>query len=286
MKISAGEVADQQLTSGRVAARRWGSPEAPLLISIPGLSQDERSYGYLGARLGSSTRQVLAVAPRGRGRSETTAPGTYGWPAHARDVQEIATRLGQERFDVMGWSFGGFVGMQLAQLAPARVRRLVLIDVVGRPEPASLGPIVAGLERLGSVYREPAEYIDRVLSSGAVSGCQGEWRDYLQEDLVPREGGFTTRTNREAVLEDAAFGANQDPYGLWPGLRMPVLLIRAARPIMPGLGFVVPEQDRDRFSTEVPLARVVDVDTNHYCVGMVEETAQAVEAFLSESLAP
>ena len=116
---------------------------------------------------------------------------------------EIATRLGQERFDVMGWSFGGFVGMQLAELAPERVRRVVLIDVAGRPDPASLGPIAAGLERLGSVYREPAEYIERTLSSGAMSGCLEEWREYLQEDVVPTEGGLPLAILRTVRLPRA-----------------------------------------------------------------------------------
>jgi pimeloyl-ACP methyl ester carboxylesterase len=265
-----------------VSARRWGSPDAPLLLGVPGLSQDERSFEYLGSRLGSARRQVVAISPRGRGASETTEAGSYGWPSHARDVAEIATLLGQPTFDVMGWSFGAFVSLQLAADAPGQLRRAVLLDALGRPEPSSLGPIIAGLERLNAVFGSVDEYTARVLSAGVVDGCRDAWESYLSEDLVRGPDGFRTRTNSEAVIADAQYGASHDPYPLWSALLMPVLLVRAARPILPGLGFLVSEADRDRFRAEVRLGQVVEVDANHYCVGYVEETARAVERFLDE----
>lgn len=267
--------------SGRIAARRWGRPDAPLVLCVPGLSQDARSYDFLGSRLGGDDRQVVAVSPRGRGESDSTGAGTYGWEAHARDVVEVAASLGHERFDLIGWSFGGLVGLQLASLAPDRLRRLVLIDVAGRPDPSSLGPVVAGLERLGATFAANDDYVERVLAGGAMAGCEAQWRAYLTEDLVATEGGFTTRTNREAVLEDATFGATHDPYALWPALSMPVLLLRAAHEILPGLGHIVPEQDRGRFLSEVVGARVVDIPANHFCIGMIPEAAAAIEAFLA-----
>jgi pimeloyl-ACP methyl ester carboxylesterase len=172
--------------------------------------------------------------------------------------------------------------MQLAAQSPGLIRRAVLIDAVGRPEPSSLQPILAGLERLGQVFSSVEEYTERVLSGGAMVGCEDAWRSYLAGDLVATPGGFRTRTDREAVLEDAAYGGGHDPYELWPALVMPVQLVRAARPILPGLGFVVSEADRDRFAREVSLSQVVEVDANHYCVGMVEQTASAIQRFLDE----
>ena len=271
-----------ELTSGRISALRWGAPDAPLLICMPGLSQDARSFDQLGSRLGSDQRQVVAISPRGRGESQRTPPGTYGWPAHARDVAGVASLLGRRECDVAGWSLGAFVTMQLAAQSPGLIRRAVLIDAVGRPEPSSLQPILAGLERLGQVFSSVEEYTERVLSGGAMVGCEDAWRRYLAGDLVATPGGFRTRTDREAVLEDAAYGGGHDPYELWPALVMPVQLIRAARPILPGLGFVVSEADRDRFAREVSLSQVVEVDANHYCVGMVEQTASAIQRFLDE----
>ena len=262
---------------GRVSTTAWGDDDAPLVVCVPGLSQDERSFAALGPRLAGTGHHVVAVSPRGRGGSDVTAPGTYGWPHHAADVAALATVLGADAFDVVGWSFGAFVGMTLANEHPDRVRRLVLLDAVGRPDPSALGPIVAGLERLGAVYDSPEEYRAIATSSGGMSGCAEAWDGYLAGDLVAVGSGYSTRTDKDAVLEDSTYGATHDPYELWPALTMPTLLVRAAQPVLPGLGWIVTEQDRDRFPTVAPGGRVAEVDANHYCVGMVTETADLLE---------
>jgi pimeloyl-ACP methyl ester carboxylesterase len=273
-----------ELSSGLVTAQRWGDPAGRLVVCVPGLSQDERSYDDLGPRLADAGagagRHVVAIAPRGRGRSQVTPAGTYGWPAHAADVAEIATQLGADTFDYVGWSFGGFLGMQVAADHPGRIRRLVLLDALGRPEPSAIGPIVAGLERLGAVYAKPADYFDTVAGSGVIDGDPEAWREYLEGDMVEAPGGYTTRTDKDAVLEDTAHGATRDPYELWRSLTMPTLLVRAALPILPALGFVVTEADRDRFLATVPDAKVIEVDTNHYSLGRAAGTAAAIKEFL------
>ena len=252
------------------------------MICIPGLSQDARSFEYLGSRLGSPLRQVVAISPRGRGESVTTPAGTYGWLAHARDAAEAATLLERPTFDAVGWSMGAFVTLQLAAAAPGRIRRAVLLDAIGRPEPESVPPILNGLQRLGASYGSVEEYTARVLSAGTMAACREAWEGYLAADLMETPEGLKTRTSSEAVMEDARYGADQDPYGFWSSLTMPVLLVRAGRPILPGLGFVVSEADRDRFRSEVRLSQVVEVDTNHHCLGMAADTAQAVARFLDE----
>lgn len=264
-----------------ISAKHWGAQGDPLVVCVPGLSQDARSYDILGPRLADAGgRHAVAVSPRGRGPSEITAPGTYGWPAHAADVAALATELDAPTFDYVGWSFGAFVGMQLAIDFPGRIRRLVLIDAIGRPDLSALGPIMAGLERLGVTYAQKEDYVDTVVGSGVFDGDPDAWREYLEGDLVAIDGGFTTRTNKDAVLEDAAHGGSRDPYELWNALTMPTLLVRAAKPILPGLGYVVTEADRDRFVATLPDARVAEIDTNHYSVGRSTEAIDAIKAFL------
>jgi hypothetical protein len=66
---------------------------------------------------------------------------------------------------------------------------------------------------------------------------------------------------------------------------MPALLVRAARPLVPGGPFVVSDEDRDAFARQVPEATVVEIDANHY--GMVTHpgTADAILGFLTGELA-
>ena len=279
--ISTGAAVEFRTSRGRVTGLRHGAATGQLLLAVPGLSQDARSFDALAQHIASDTRQVVAISPRGRGESEVTPLGTYGWENHAHDLAEIATQLGQKTFDLMGWSFGGLVAMKAASLFGNRIRRIVLIDVVGRPDATALGPVVKGLERLGATFPTRDAYVDLVLSSGVAAGFEDVWRPYLTDDLVPTSNGFTTRTNKEAVIEDAVYGSNQDPYALWPSLTMPVLLVRARREILPGMGHIVSEEDGKRFPAEVESAKVVNVDVNHYNAGYHPDAVHAIKDFLS-----
>src|SRR3954467_3934581 len=99
------EERDVVLGTGRLYARRWGPDAgAPPVVCIPGLSANARSFDRIGEALAAAGRHVLALDLRGRGRSEVTAPGTYGWDAHARDVLDAARSLGAERADLVGHS--------------------------------------------------------------------------------------------------------------------------------------------------------------------------------------
>jgi|GEM_PF-6678226 len=48
----------------------------------------------LAERLAGDTLQLVAIDLRGRGRSEVTGPGSYGWRNHARDVLGVADAVG------------------------------------------------------------------------------------------------------------------------------------------------------------------------------------------------
>lgn len=272
--------AEIEISSGRLSILRFGPAKGPLVICVPGLSQDERSLEVLGRGIATARRRVVAVSLRGRGRSDATGSGTYGLPAHARDLLELATMLGAPQFDLVGWSMGGLVGMQLAVTEASRLKRLVLLDIAGKPEPKAIDVIAAGIQRLGAVYASPEAYLARVMSSGIVDTCRDVWADYLAGDLVAVEGGFTSRTSREAVIEDATFNSRIDPYVLWKSLSMPVLLLRATVPITRNGGFLVTPADAARFSTEVAAGQVVEVPANHYCMACAGPSVLATREFL------
>ena len=149
---------DLPLSSGRVRALRAGPEGGAPVMCVPGLSANARSFDAISATLARRGRQVVALDLRGRGHSPATAPGSHGWLHHAEDVLQAAARLGFAGFDLIGHSMGAFVSMQAAALAPALIRRLVLIDAAGVPEPAAIPPILASVQRLGVVYPSTEEY--------------------------------------------------------------------------------------------------------------------------------
>jgi pimeloyl-ACP methyl ester carboxylesterase len=277
--LATGSEFDLELPSGRLHAQRFGAPEAPLALCIPGLSANLKSFDFICERIAGDRLQAVALDLRGRGNSEVTGAGTYGWANHARDAFAAADALGAKRFSIIGHSMGGAVAMAAAAQDAARLERIVLIDFCGAPDPASLGPISVSVSRLGTVYPSTEFYLEAVKKLGLIEPWSGYWERYFRYELEPVEGGVRSRTNREAVLEDFAYGGTQVADKLWSTLTTPVLLLRATREIMPGMGYIVSDADRDRFPHEVPTASVVDVDANHYTVVTSDESVAATRGF-------
>ena len=270
---------DFRLPSGLVHAEARGPAGAPVVLAVPGLSANLRGFDFLAERLAPSWRFV-ALDLRGRGRSEATPPGTYGWPSHARDVVGVADALGADGFVVIGQSMGAAVAMQVAAQSPARLRAAVLIDACGRPDPGTAAPIRAAVERLGAVYPSLDGYLELVQRLGTIRPWSPYWERYFRYELADAPGGVRGRSDRDAVLEDADYGERHDPRGLWPWLTAPVLLARATQPLLGDAGFIVPEAERDAFLAAVPSATLVEVDANHYGINTHPATAEAIASFL------
>jgi 3-oxoadipate enol-lactonase len=271
---------DLDLPSGRLHAQRFGPSDAPLALCVPGLSANMKEFDFLGERIAGDALQVVALDLRGRGQSDVTPPGSYGWPSHARDVFAAADALEAGTFNLIGHSMGGLVAMAAAEQNAERLERVVLIDIAGAPDESSLGPIAMSVNRLGSVYSSTEFYVEAVKKLGLIDPWSEYWDRYFTYELEPVDGGVRARSNKEAVLEDSAYGSTHDIYPYWAALTMPVLLVYAKREIMPGLGRIVRNADRERFVRDVAGSTVVDVDANHYTVVTVEETVAAIRGFL------
>jgi len=275
----AGREIDFQVGGGRLHAIERGPADGDLVLCLPGLTANARGFDLIGDRLAGAGRRVVALDLRGRGRSEVTPAGSYGWDAHARDVLDVAAQTGARRVGVIGWSMGAFVAMQAARLAPGTLTRVVLIDACGRP-PADAMPLIRrAVDRLGASYPSAEDYLARLRTLGTITPWHPLWDDYFRYELVPTAGGVRARTSAEAVLEDLAYGDAHDPRELWPALDMPVLLLRAARPLVPDGPWIVPPEDRDAFAREVPRTAVAEIDANHYGIATHPATPEAIARF-------
>jgi pimeloyl-ACP methyl ester carboxylesterase len=280
---------DFALPQGRLHGRITGSEHGPLALLVPGLTANLISMERIARALADAGWRALAVDLRGRGHSETTPPGTYGWERHARDLLDLADRMRVARFAVVGWSMGAFVAQQVAVLAPERVSHLALIDAAGPPAPEAMAPVMAAVERLRDVYPSADAYVERVRSIGTLTPWEEIWERYLRYELVEVQGGVRSLTSHDAVLEDVGWGSDHDPAAFWPQLRGPVLLVRATLPFLPSLprAFVVPAEAVPGFLAQVEGASLVEVEANHYGVGVSPPTAAAVvESFKGGSGLP
>jgi pimeloyl-ACP methyl ester carboxylesterase len=274
---------DISVPAGRLHGELSGPPDGPLVLCLPGLTANLRGFDEIGPRLAAAGLRVAALDLRGRGRSDLSPPGTHGWPAHARDVLAVAAALGRERFAVVGWSMGAFVAMQLAVLAPARLERVVLVDACGPASADVLSLIRLAVERLGAIYPSADEYLARMRGLPTIERWSGFWERYFRYELIAADGGVRARTSRDAVLEDLAYGDAHDPRALWPALTMPALLLRAARPLVPGGPFLVTAADAAEFTHRVAGARVVEINANHYGIAADPQAGAAAAKFLTRA---
>ena len=284
------EDCDISLESGKLRVRRWGAADAPAVLCVPGLSANLCGFDRLAERLAGDTLQLVAIDMRGRGRSDVTGPGTYGWRNHARDVLGIANAVGAPSFAVIGQSSGAAIAMTCAQLAPSRVERLVLVDLAGSPDERAGVPIVAAVARLGTVYPSAEAAIALVKQLGIVPEWDEYWDRYYGYELREVDGGVTASTDKGAVLEDLGYGnamywsePEAPVHALWTAITMPALVLRAAQEILPGFGFILPAAEAERFAAAVPSARVVEIDANHYTITTHDDSIAAIEEFLRTS---
>jgi 3-oxoadipate enol-lactonase len=284
------EDSDIPLASGRLRVRRWGAAGARAVVCVPGLSANLCGFDRLAERLAGDELQVVAVDLRGRGRSEVTGAGSYGWHNHARDVLGIAEAIGAASFAVIGQSSGAAIAMTCARLASSQVERLVLVDLAGSPDARAALPVTASVDRLGTVYPSAQAAIALIKQTGIVPQWDEYWDRYFAYELRDVSGGVASSSDQGAVLEDYGYGAamywpgpHAPIHALWTAITVPALVLRARQEILPGFGSILPAAEAERFAAAVPSARVVEIDANHYTVTTHDDSIAAIDAFLRAS---
>jgi flavin reductase (DIM6/NTAB) family NADH-FMN oxidoreductase RutF/pimeloyl-ACP methyl ester carboxylesterase len=129
-----------------LAADRYGDPDAPAVLLLPGGGQTRAAWKDVATALAAAGRHVVSVDLRGHGDSGRPNDGRYDFDAFVGDLRAVLAQL-SERPVIVGASLGGWIataalGEDGAHLATG----LVLIDSPPHMEPA-------GVERMGASMR-------------------------------------------------------------------------------------------------------------------------------------
>jgi pimeloyl-ACP methyl ester carboxylesterase len=123
----------------RVYWEEFGKADGPPVVVLhAGLCTIAVMARQIEALAGASFR-VIAIDSRGHGRSTNTAPvPTYEMLSD--DVVGVMDALKIERADIVGWSDGANLGLDLARRYPGRVREVVAFGANRTPPPDGQDP--------------------------------------------------------------------------------------------------------------------------------------------------
>jgi pimeloyl-ACP methyl ester carboxylesterase len=164
-------------------------PGEPILL-IPGLGLDH-SYYRFGMPLLARHLQVLAVDPRGIGRS-TKSPPPYTVEAWADDFAVMIDKLGFGPIHVLGSSLGGSMALALAQRHPGKLKSLMVVG--GFSE----------LDRATELnFRLRLRLIEKLGMSDEVADYMGLWT--LTRKFINSDAGYATmRANQDIIRANSA----------------------------------------------------------------------------------
>jgi pimeloyl-ACP methyl ester carboxylesterase len=255
----------------------WGAPHAKPLVLLHGLTGHARTWDRLALELATRFR-VLALDQRGHGDSDPAPDADYRVGTMAGDLTGFVDQLGLGAFTLLGLSMGGRVAIAYAGANPARLDRLVIVDIGPEIHLPGLerirGMMTGGPERLES-EEQALEYARRANPRYE----EAELRHRLIHALRRAPDGALTWKYDKALRDMMRGGGRRDAIDLWEPLRRitcPTLVVRGAE------SDILSPEIAKKMLERLPNARLVEVEgAGHSVPGdRPGEFARVVRAFL------
>jgi len=215
----------------RMAYVTWGEERAErTVVCVHGLTGNASDFDELAATLAREGYRVVCPDVVGRGGSDRLDdPEGYGLRQYRADMACLIARLRLAAVDWVGTSMGGLVGVTLAALPRAPLRRLVLNDI---------GPWVraAALQRLGTMLGTDPRFADLAEAERwlrkvrAPSGplTDKQWRRMAERSVRRGEDGALRLHFDPAIARPFARTSHRDldVWSVWDRIECPTLVLR------------------------------------------------------------
>ena len=215
-----------------IAYAEWGDPASPrVALCVHGLTRQGRDFDPVALALAQRGYRVVCPDLPGRGRSGWLSdPEDYVLPQYVNDMTVMLARTGAEEVDWVGTSLGGLIGIQLAAMRNAPIRRMVINDVgpflswqaLGR-----LGAYVQRMPRSFSNFHAAEAYFREILAPYGQLG-DTEWF-HLATHSIQREAEGRYRLLIDPDISRAfrpVMFFNVSMWQQWDAIRCPVLVLR------------------------------------------------------------
>jgi pimeloyl-ACP methyl ester carboxylesterase len=213
-----------------IAYLDWGDTgAADVAFCVHGLSRNSHDFDPL-ARVLAARRRVVCPDLVGRGRSDWLHdPTDYNMLQYNLDLTVLAARIGAERFDWIGTSLGGLMGIALAGMPNSPIRRLVINDIAPEIPVPALRRLARylGADRRFTDLKALELYLRETLASFAPM-TDADWRRMAETSSSATDGGFR-------LAYDPRIARNFRHYWLlihanlwhyWDSIDCPVLILR------------------------------------------------------------
>jgi pimeloyl-ACP methyl ester carboxylesterase/membrane protein DedA with SNARE-associated domain len=227
--------------------------QAPVVVAVhgsPGRASDFHRMAPLLAR----HYHVIAPDLPGFGESTHAVPD-YSIRAHARYVLELLDALGIERAHLIGFSMGGGVVLNIADLGPDRVESISMVSAIGVQE----------MELLGDYH------LNHALHGAQLAGL------WMMRELVPHFGwldGAMMGVEYARNFYDSDQRPLRDEMARYGG---PMLILHGEHDVL------VPVEAAREHHRIVPQSSIQLFDDDHFMAFMrPEKLTPAIESFLKD----
>jgi pimeloyl-ACP methyl ester carboxylesterase len=239
-------------------------------ILMPGLLLSQKMQARLADDLASHGNRVVTLDFLGHGASDRPADmGCYSMPQFAHQAVALLDHLELEQAVVGGTSLGANVTLEVAALAPERLRGMIIeMPVLDRAIPAcaaAFSPVLLALT-LGEPAMKLIARGARAVPRQAVPFMAELVLDWIAQDPAPSA----------AVLQGILFGRTAPERAVRQSFDAPALVI--GHPRDP----VHPFSDADMLAAELPNGRLIDANSIIELRVRPERLTKKIAAFVDE----
>ena len=271
---------------GDLTVAKWGGGEV-VVIAEHGVTGSHRDWVDVAEQLAGDVT-LLAPDLRGRGGS-STLPGPYSMETHADDLVATLDHFGIDRAVVAGHSMGAWAAATTADLHPARVTGLLMVDGA-IPLPLDLPPGLSvedtvqailgpSLDRLRMTFPSRAAYNDYWR---AHPGLAPYWNERIearvQYDLAGADPEWRSVVSLEAVIGDSTSQLTDEKTGTaYERSSCPTVWLWAERGMFDQTPGLYPREVVNEYAQRLPHVEVHGVDdVNHWTILLSERGAGIV----------
>ncbi len=173
--------------------KRLGDSSGESVIILHGVFGSLSNWNAIARRL-ADRFQVFTLDLRNHGRSPHADSMTY--PEMAQDIVDFMAQQGLASSHVIGHSMGGKVAMTLALLHPARVRKLLVLDIAPVKYPDRFSALLTALNQLDldavKTRADADSQLARLIPASDV-------RTFLLQNLTRTAEGYRWRINLPVI---------------------------------------------------------------------------------------